>query len=45
MSIKFFEMLLVRVTMGLGATTEDAVAELARKIERVCNTDDIGDCE
>ncbi len=34
----------VTVIMGPGATTKDAVEELGRRIQSVCNTDDIGDC-
>ena len=36
--------LTVRITMGDAATVDDAVQELARKLEATCNTIDIGDC-
>ncbi len=34
----------VRIAMGSTATRQDAVDELARKIESTLNTVDIGDC-
>jgi GTP cyclohydrolase III len=37
--------LTVRIVMGPNATPKDAVEELARNLESVCNTNDIGDCE
>jgi hypothetical protein len=37
--------LTVRIVMGSAASAEDAVVELARKIEEACDTFDIGDCE
>ena len=37
--------LTVRITTGPHATAQDAVDELARKLESTLNTIDIGDCE
>ncbi len=34
----------VGIVMGDGASAEDAVQALARKLEERCNTTDIGDC-